>query len=46
VKLGDEDARVHQEYLAERMPAEELAKADAEVNAWFIDHRTMLAESR
>jgi len=46
VKLGDEDARVHQEYLAERMPAEELAKADAKVNAWFNDHQTMLAESR
>ena len=46
VKLGDEDARIHQEYLAERMPAEELAKADAEVNAWFNDHQTMLAESR
>ena len=46
VKLGDEDARYHQEYLAERMPAEELAKADAEVNAWFNDHQTMLAETR
>ena len=46
VKLGDEDARMHQEYLAERMPAEELAKADANVNAWFNDHQTMLAESR
>ena len=46
VKLGDEDARFHQEYLAERMPAEELAKADAKVNAWFNDHQTMLAESR
>ena len=46
VKLGDEDARVHQEYLAERMPAGELAKADAEVVAWFNDHQTMLAESR
>ena len=46
VRLGDEDARVHQEYLAERMPPEELAKADAETNAWFTDHRTMLAESR
>ena len=46
VKLGDEDARYHQEYLAERMPAEELAKADADVNAWFNDHQTMLAESR
>ncbi|HSM29877.1 MAG TPA: tetratricopeptide repeat protein [Woeseiaceae bacterium] len=45
-KLGDEDARLHQEYLAERMPAEELAKADAKVNAWFNDHQTMLAESR
>jgi hypothetical protein len=29
-----------------RMPPEELAKADAEVNAWFNDHQTMLAESR
>lgn len=46
VKLGDEDARVHQEYLAERMPVEELAKSDAKVNAWFNDHQTMLAESR
>ena len=46
VRLGDTDASVHQEYLAERMPAEELAKADAEVNAWFNDHQTMLAESR
>ena len=46
MKLGDGDARVHQEYLAERMPPEELAKADAEVNAWFNDHQTMLAESR
>lgn len=46
VKLGDEDARVHQEYLAERMPAEELAKADAKVNAWFSDNQTMLAEIR
>jgi TPR repeat protein len=46
VKLGDDDARMHQEYLAERMPPEELAKADAEVNAWFNDHQTMLAESR
>ena len=46
VKLGDDDARVHQEYLAERMPADELAKADAETNAWFNDHQTMLAESR
>ena len=46
VKLGDEDARMHQQYLAERMPAEELAKADAEVGAWFNDHQTMLAESR
>lgn len=46
VKLGDSDARVHQEYLAERMPAEELAKADSEVNAWFNDHQTMLAETR
>ena len=46
VKLGDDDARVHQEYLAERMPPEELAKADAETNAWFSDHQTMLAESR
>jgi TPR repeat protein len=46
VKLGDGDAAVHQEYLAERMPAEELANADAEVNAWFNDHQTMLAESR
>lgn len=46
VKLGDADARMHQEYLAERMPPEELAKADADVNAWFNDHQTMLAESR
>jgi TPR repeat protein len=46
MKLGDGDARVHQEYLAERMPPEELAKADAEVNAWFNNHQTMLAESR
>lgn len=46
MKLGDGDARVHQEYLAERMPPEEFAKADAEVNAWFNDHQTMLAESR
>jgi len=46
VKLDDGDARVHQEYLVERMPAEELAKADAEVNAWFNDHQTMLAETR
>ncbi len=46
VKLGDDDARVHQEYLAERMPPEELARADADVNAWFSDHQTMLAESR
>jgi TPR repeat protein len=46
VKLGDNDARVHQEYLAERMPPEELARADADVNAWFSDHQTMLAESR
>ena len=46
VKLGDNDARVHQEYLAERMPSAELAKADADVNAWFSDHQTMLAESR
>ena len=46
VKLGNEDARVHQEYLAERMPAAELAKADADVNAWFNEHQTMLAESR
>ena len=45
VRLGDDDARMHQEYLAERMPPEELAKADAETNAWFTDHRTMLAES-
>jgi len=45
-KLGDEDARMHQEYLTERMPAEEIAKADAKVNAWFSDHQTMLAESR
>jgi TPR repeat protein len=46
VKLGDEDARVHQEYLAERMPADEIARADAAANAWFNDHQTMLAESR
>jgi uncharacterized protein len=46
VRLGDSDAGAHQEYLAERMPAEELAKADADVNAWFNDHQTMLAESR
>ena len=46
VRLGDDDARMHQEYLAERMPPEELAKADAETNAWFTDHRTMLAETR
>ena len=46
VKLGDEDARYHQEYLAERMPAEELAQADAEVNSWFNEHQTMLAETR
>ena len=46
VKLGDADARMHQEYLAERMPADELAKADADVNAWFNDHQTMLAETR
>ena len=46
VQLGDGDARMHQEYLAERMPAEELAKADADVNAWFNDHQTMLAETR
>jgi TPR repeat protein len=46
VKLGDADARMHQEYLAERMPAEELAEVDADVNAWFNDHQTMLAETR
>ena len=46
VKLGDEDARVHQEYLAERMPPEELAKADAATNDWFNDNQTMLAEIR
>jgi TPR repeat protein len=46
VRLGDDDARLHQEYLAERMPPAELAKADAETNAWFTDHQTMLAESR
>jgi TPR repeat protein len=46
VRLGDNDARVHQEYLAERMPPEELARADADVNAWFSDHQTMLAERR
>jgi hypothetical protein len=46
VQLGDGDARMHQEYLAERMPAEVLAKADADVNAWFNDHQTMLAETR
>ncbi|NCF23949.1 MAG: sel1 repeat family protein [Gammaproteobacteria bacterium] len=46
MKLGDEDAQYHQEYLAERMPAEELAEADAEVNAWFNEHQTMLAETR
>ncbi len=46
VKLGDGDARMHQEYLTERMPPEDLAKADAEVNAWFNDNQTMLAESR
>lgn len=46
MRLGDDDARMHQEYLAERMPAEELAKADAEATAWFNDHQTMLAESR
>ena len=45
-KLGDTDATMHQEYLAERMPAEELAKADADVNAWFNEHQTMLAETR
>ncbi len=46
VRLGDEDARVHQEYLAERMPPAELAKADAATNAWFNDNQTMLAETR
>jgi TPR repeat protein len=46
VRLGDTDATVHQEYLAERMPAEELAQADAEVNSWFNEHQTMLAETR
>ena len=46
VKLGDDDARMHQEYLAERMPADEIARADAASNAWFADHQTMLAESR
>jgi len=46
VRLGDEDARFHQEYLAERMPPGELAKADADTNVWFNDHQTMLAESR
>ena len=46
VRLGDEDARVHQEYLAERLPADALTAADAESNAWFNDHQTMLAESR
>ena len=46
VRLGDDDARVHQEYLAERMPPEQLSKADADTNAWFTDHRTMLAETR
>ena len=30
----------------EKAAAEELAKADADVNAWFNDHQTMLAESR
>ena len=46
VRLGDTDASVHQEYLAERMPAEELAQADDEINAWFNEHQTMLAETR
>jgi TPR repeat protein len=46
VRLGDDDARVHQEYLAERMPPAELAKADAATNAWFNDNQTMLAETR
>lgn len=46
VKLGDEDAGVHQEYLAERMAAEELAAAEAETKAWFNDHQTMLAGTR
>ncbi len=46
VKLGDQDARIHEEYLAERMPAEELAKAEAKASAWFNNHQTMLAEFR
>jgi TPR repeat protein len=46
VRLGDTDASVHQEYLTERMPAEEIAKADTKINAWFNDHQTMLAEGR
>jgi localization factor PodJL len=42
-KLGDQDAGTKQEYLAERMTAEDLSTADDAVNAWFNDHQTMLA---
>jgi len=46
VRLDDEDARVHKEYLAERMSAQDVAAVDAEVNTWFNEHQTMLAKNR
>ena len=42
-RLEDRDAAAKRDYLAERMPAEELAVADDLVNTWFTDHQTMLA---
>ena len=43
VRLGDQDAAMKQEYLAERLPEEQLAAADAAVTQWLTENETVLA---
>ena len=43
VRLGDQDAAMKQEYLAERLPEEQLVAADAAVTQWLTENETVLA---
>ena len=41
--LGDVDAKTHRDSIAERMTAEQVAEANAQVDAWSSGHEALLA---